>query len=122
MLSKLTSDLALTFSSLLVERVLAMVALFILVLLGLLVAPPGLPAILGYIAWAGLLFVALGSLVIMHPKSRLVINSLLAGDLVAPIRRRFTKLFNCLDTYANQGWTMIYSMGLAFGMQILRVE
>ena len=85
MLSKLTSDLALTFSSLLVERVLALIALFILVLLGLLVAPPGLPPLLGYGAWVGLVMRCFGEFAIfMHPKSRLVINSLLSSDLAGP--------------------------------------
>jgi len=121
MLAKLTSDLALTVSSLLVERVLALTALLVLVLLGLLIAPPGLPSILGYGAGMGLMVLALGILASLHPRVRRVINHLLSHGWIAPIGRRVNKLFVRLDTYANERSLMVYSLGLAFCMQLLRV-
>ena len=120
-LSKMTSNLALTVSSLLVERVLALIALFVLVLVGILIGPSPLPAVLGYAAWVGLVVVALGTLAIMHPKIRMVIDRLLSSDWIAPIQRRVAKLFVQLDTYANQAWLMVYSLSLAFGIHLLRV-
>ena len=121
LLSKMTSDLALTFSSLLVERTLALVALFVLVLFGLLIAPPGLPVILGYGAWLGLLLLAIGSLTVMNPRSRIVIDKQLSSRLMAPIRKRLAKLYSQLDSYADQIPLMLWAMVLAFGMQLLRI-
>ncbi|GJL50356.1 lysylphosphatidylglycerol synthase transmembrane domain-containing protein [Candidatus Nitrospira salsa] len=121
LLSKATSDLALAFSSMLVERVLALLALFSLVLFGLLASPAGLPTVVSYSAWVGLALLGLGCLTLMHHKLRDVINHVFIGQAFTPIRNRFTKLYTHLDAYANQPWLMVWSIVLAMAIQLLRV-
>ena len=121
LLSKTTSDLALAFSSMLVERVLALLALFALVLFGLLATPSGLPSMIGYAAWLGLMLLGLGCLTFMHPKFRGVTNHLLTGQFFTPVRIRLAKVYNRLDAYSIQPWLIVWSFVLAFSLQILRV-
>lgn len=121
LLSKTTSDLALAFSSMLVERVLALLALFALVLFGLLATPPGLPSMVGYAAWLGLMLLGLGCLTFMHPKLRSVSNHLLTGQFFTPVRIRLAKVYTRLDAYSIQPWLIVWSFVLAFSLQILRV-
>ena len=71
-LSKSTSDLALSFASVLVERLLAMIVLIVLVLIGLLFAPTGLPDVLAHAAWVGLVALLAGSVAILHPSTRAI--------------------------------------------------
>ena len=121
LLSKTTSDLALTVSSLLVERMLALIALLCLAVFALLAEPPGLPSILGHLAWLALVLLTLGSLTLMNKNWRKMIDRLLSRQWLSSIREGTRKFYTRLDAYANQPWLLVWSMVLAFGMQLIRV-
>lgn len=117
-----TSDLALSFSSVLVERALALFALVSLVIVGLIAAPPGLPPMLGRWAWLGLVLLALATLILMHPRLRMLTGGLASKRRwLAPIRERLFKLYARLDMFAERPALMAWLLLLAFGFQLLRV-
>ena len=120
-MSRAISDLALAFSSVLVERLLAVFALFLLVSLGLLIAPPELPATLAYLAWLGLGAVIFVWLWLMLPVTRELTSHTLSGRWLLPLRTRLIKVYRHLDDYARQPFLILWAMLLAIAMQCLRV-
>ena len=120
-LSRTTSDLALSFSSALVERILAFLALLLLVLLGLILFPTGLPLTIGYAAWLGLALLALVVTTLMHPRFRRLTDTLLPRTVRVSIGSRLVKFYAYLDAYKEQPVLMAWAMVLAFGFQLLRV-
>ncbi len=120
-LARATADLALSFASALVERVLALLALFLLVLVGLIFSPPGLPPAIGDAAWLGLALLGIGVVVLMHPQLRRLTDAVLRGVRLASVRRGLAKLYACLDAYKDRPRLMAWAMFLALGFQLLRV-
>ena len=69
-MSRSTSDLAMAFSSVLIERVMAWLALMLLALLGLAFSPVALPSEITYLVWVGVFLLVLAVLVLMHQPLR----------------------------------------------------
>lgn len=120
-LSRSTSDPALSLASVLVERVLAMGTLIVLVLVGLLFAPPGLPASLSDAAWIGLLVLVVGSVAILHPAARNLGDRLLRMVRLGALTERVHKVYAALDTYKSQHAIMAWSVAAALGAVAFRI-
>ncbi len=120
-LSRATSDVALSVSSILVERVFALIALLALVLVGLAASPPGLPANLAPWAWGLLFLLIAGSAALMHPRLRLTTHFFLPGSWLAPVRNGLDKLYASLDGFKTQPRLLAGVMVLSVIFQMLRV-
>ncbi len=120
-LSRATSDVALSVSSILVERVFALLALLALVLMGLAASPPGLPASIAPWAWGVLFFLVAGSATLMHPRLRSTTHFLLPGAWLAPVRKGLNKLYASLDGFKTQPRLLLAVMVLSVIFQMLRV-
>jgi glycosyltransferase 2 family protein len=120
-LTRSVSDLALSFASVLVEGVLAMTALILLVLVGLLFAPPGLPEALPIVAAIGLFFVFAGSVAIFHPLPRRIGARLLQALHLRAIQKRIERFYAALDLYKAQPSIIGWSVLVAFGAVVFRI-
>lgn len=119
-LSRTTSNLAVSVTSVLVERVLALFALTLLVLVGLALRPPGLPPEYGRLAWLALAVLVVGVCALMNPGlQRLSLRALTAAWL-ATVSRGLQKIYAVLDGYRRQPGLMLWSFGMALIFQLNR--
>jgi uncharacterized membrane protein YbhN (UPF0104 family) len=119
--ARASSDLALAFSSAVVERAFGLVALLVMVTAGLSLGPPGLPEALRGWAVLGLLGVATGAWLAMARRPRACITNWLSGwPSLAPIADRLRKLFARIDLIAGSS-VLAWSFLLAFLLQLGRV-
>lgn len=119
-LAKATADPALSATSVLVERLVALLALVLLVLAGAASRPPGLPADIDRFAWISLGLVLLGSLALMAPPTRGLAFAMLPGGRLARIRRAMQRVFAALDIYRSQPWLIVVSFAIALIFQLMR--
>ena len=120
-LSRTTSDLALTVSSIFVERAFAVAALIVVVLLGFAISPPGLPEDLGLVAWFGLALIAAVSFAVMNPGMRRLIDAPLSLSWLAPVRDLLNRFYACLDDYKDQPRLLAWSVAAAALSPLFRV-
>ena len=119
-LSRTTSDLALSVTSVLVERLLGMFALTLLVLVGLALRPPGLPPEYGQIAWLALALLVVGVCALMNPWLQRLSILVLAPGWLAPVRRGLQKIYAILDDYRRRPGLMLWSLVVAVVFQLAR--
>jgi glycosyltransferase 2 family protein len=120
-LSRMAGDLPQAVSSVLLERVLALLALVALVLGGLAVAPTGLPDSIGQTAWLGLACLVLGGWMLMDPRMRRLTRALLAPKALDGVRRRLGEVYAALDVYRGRPGLMLWALVVALAFQLLRV-
>ena len=120
-MAKSTSDLALSFSSMVVDRVLGMMALVLLVLLALAVAPQTIDPLIGYLAWIGLGGLFLGSVAVLNTRVRSAFDKLLWSKLLTPVKEGLHKLYGCLDIFKRKPRTIAWAAVLALSFQFIRV-
>jgi glycosyltransferase 2 family protein len=119
-LASRTSNALLSITSVLVERLLALLALVLLMVIGLAFQPPGLPAEVVRLAGVGLALVLSGVLALMLTPFRRSALLLLAPLWLAPARRGLQKLYGALDEYARQRRLMLWSAIIALLVQLIR--
>ena len=119
-LAKTTADPALSATSVVVERVVALVVLVLLVLLGLAARPLALPAEIGRLAWLFLALLLVAVLAVMAPPTRSLALRLLPGERLARIRRGLESVFAALDSYRSRPWLIAASLVLALVFQLMR--
>jgi len=119
--ARASSDLALAFSSAVVERAFGMFALLVMAAAGLSFGPPGLPDLLRTWSFAGLLGLALAAWLAMARRPRDHLLSVLARfSILSPVRERLRKLYARFDLFAN-GPVLLWSLLLAFVLQLGRI-
>ena len=119
-LSRTISNLALSVTSVLVERLLALFALTLLVLVGLALRPPGLPPEYGRLAWLALAVLIVGVCALMSPWLRRLSLLALPAGWLAPVRRGLQKIYAVLDDYRRQPGLMLWSLAIAVIFQLNR--
>jgi glycosyltransferase 2 family protein len=119
-LSRTISNLALSVTSVLVERLLALFALTLLVLVGLALRPPGLPPEYGRLAWLALAVLSVGVCGLMSPGLRRLSLLALPTGWLAPVRRGLQKIYAVLDDYRRQPGLMLCSLAIAVIFQLNR--
>jgi uncharacterized protein (TIRG00374 family) len=119
-LAKTTADPALSATSVVVERLVALVVLVLLVLVGLAARPLALPAEIGRLAWLFLALLLIAVLAIMARPTRRLALGLLPGERLARIRRGLERVFAALDSYRSRPWLIAGSFLLALIFQLLR--
>lgn len=119
-LAKTTADPALSATSVVVERVVALLVLVVLVLVGAASRPSALPAEIAPLAWLCLGLLVLAVLAIMARPTRRLALRLLPGDRLARIRRGLQSVFAALDTYRSRPGLIAASLLLALVFQLMR--
>lgn len=113
-INRTTSDLAGSFASVLVDRIFGLGALILLGLVGLAFAPPGVPPLLGDLAWIGFVGVLAGGYIMMNPVARNLLDAFLARIRLEPVRTRLQKVFIRLDQMrsspALMGWSVVAAL------------
>ena len=120
-LARVTADSALSVSSVLVERALALLTLFVLVLVGVIASPLALPPAVGHLATAGLAILGLICVAAMHRRIRSLTHVMLPGAKLEPVRVWLDKLYASLDTYKAQPRMMLRVTVLTIIFQFLRI-
>jgi uncharacterized protein (TIRG00374 family) len=119
-LARLT-NIMLAFSSVLMERLTALLALVGIVLLGLLVAPVGLPDAVGTATVATAVLLCLAFLSLLAKRVRALYLALLTCPRLAPLRSRLVAFYRQIDTFRQTPWLMTQLAALSIGLQLLRV-
>jgi len=120
-LSRATSDLALSLSSVVVERALTSGALIIYALVALMLAPPGLPAAVAGFAWAAFAILVVGGIALMNRRARGIGDWILGPSWLSPVRLRLAKFYRALDAYKQQRRTIAWSLAAAAVSPLFRI-
>jgi len=120
-LNRLLADLPLALTSVVVERLCGILALFIWIGLGLLLAPIPLPAALEVTVALSLGGFVAAALALFHRWPRRLAADVLAALGLTRLRRGLIDLERRLDGYARRPWILVRSLGLAFAFQLLRI-
>jgi len=115
------ANIALAFSSVLVERIQALTALAALTLIALVSAPPGMPPEIAPVAWLGLGALVGGTVLLLWRPFRDLTFRLLPGAGLEGLRFQLAKVYDCLDLYRRQPGPMALGLLVAFGFQVLRI-
>jgi glycosyltransferase 2 family protein len=115
------ANIALAFSSVLIERIQALTALAALTLVALVSAPPGMPPEIAPAAWLGLLALVGGTALLMWRPFRDLTLRLLPGARLDGLRSQLAKVYGCLDLYRRQPGPMALGLLVAFAFQVLRI-
>lgn len=120
-MSKTTADTALAFSSVLVERLLAILVLTLFSISGLYLIAAELPPQLYFAVWTWLLGLVLVVALLLHPLPRTLIDKLLKGHLLGRIHARFAKFVYALDAYRAQPRLLLISLLAAILASLFRI-
>lgn len=112
-MSRATSDLAASFASVFVERIFGLGALIIVALVGLAIAPPGVPPVLGQFAWMGFVFVVIVSMAAMSAVIRGILERLLSAMRLGAANQRLARVFECLDELKSRPDMLLLSVVVA---------
>ncbi len=113
-LAKHTSDLAMSFTSILMDRVLGLTGLVLVILTGVLMQ--GRSEIPGIEFWTtgALLLITAGWIAIMNPWFRKLTDWMLSAPVLAMVRDKQNKVYLSLDTYRGRpgllAWGMVQSL------------
>lgn len=120
-LARYTSDLATSFSSVLVDRLFGTIALALVALLGLAMSPLSLDPLIA--VWAAIIVGGVPVLLVLLTgnRSRILVSRLIPKALRQYVVPRLEKMYACLDQYRAKPGTMVLSFGLALAVQLLRV-
>ena len=119
-MSRTTSDLALSATSMLVERMFAVLALIVLVLVGLAFQLPVLPPEIGRLAWLGLALLALALVGLMAPPFRRTTLWLLSHPRLLRVHAGAQKVYRSLDQYRARPALLAGSFAVAVIFQLMR--
>ena len=108
-------------ASVFVERVLALVALGILILWGLATAPFRAPVAILDAVLLSLLVVALGTAMLFSRPVRRLVDRCLPGQRLARIRGALSRLYENFDLYLAKPGLLAFGLVFAIGFQLLRV-
>lgn len=113
-LAKQTSDLAMSFTSILMDRILGLTGLSLTVLIGVFLV--GKESIPGIELWAGgaLILIVAGWIAIMNPGFRRLTDWMLSAPWLAFVRDKQNKVYLSLDEYRSRpgllAWGMVQSL------------
>jgi glycosyltransferase 2 family protein len=120
-LARYSSNLAMAFSSVLVDRLLAVLTLVPFVFVGLALAPPGMHPNIRITAWIALGLALLAAFLMLHRAPRRLLQLCMPTALEARVQPRLERLYAALDGYLRRPRMLIYAVLLAVGFQLLRI-
>jgi glycosyltransferase 2 family protein len=120
-LARYSANLAMAFSSVIIDRMLAVLTLVPFVLVGLALAPPGMPEGIRATAWAALGLVIVGAFLMLHRAPRQLLEILTPASLRPRFTPRLQRIYAALDAYRERPIMFVYALALAVGFQFMRV-
>ncbi len=120
-LAKYTKDLAMSFTSILMDRLLGLTGLSIMILIG--VVMQSRDTVPGIELWAGgaILLIALGWVAIMSPKFRQLTDAMLSPRWLAMARDKQNKVYQSLDMYRGRPGLFAWGMVQSLVFNLLRI-
>jgi hypothetical protein len=119
-LTRSTSDLARSFTSTTVDRILGVLSLVILVLAGLALSPVQLSSNIAPIVWLCLVATGVSVWAALNPTARRLIELCIPKRLKPVIVPRLNKCFVAIDEYRARPWLLLWATALAIVYQIGR--
>lgn len=120
-MAKKTSDLAGSFTSVFIDRVLGVLSLLISVCIGLVFAPEGIHSNIKIAVWIFFVFLLIGLTIIFHPFPRKTIEMLMPARLKSLTQDKLKKLYVSIDEYKKYPWTLFWALLLAIIFQFFRI-
>ncbi|MEZ6189758.1 MAG: lysylphosphatidylglycerol synthase transmembrane domain-containing protein [Phycisphaerales bacterium] len=120
-LARYTSDLAMSFTSILMDRLLGLTGLSLMILFG--VVMESRSRVEGIELWAGgaLFLILAGWFAIMNPGFRRMTDKLLSPRWLAKVRDKQNKVYMSLDTYRGRPGLMAWAMVQSLIFNVLRI-
>ena len=120
-LSRETSDVHLSVTSVLLERLTGLFVLLLFVLTVLNWAPDSMPKVINYGAWIGFAGLILGSIVIMTQNLRNLLDRVLSALSLSFVRHNLDRVYECLDLYWDQKGLIVWSLFTAVIANVVRI-
>ena len=120
-LRRATSDLAGSVASVLAERVFGFFALILVALVGLILAPPGVPSGLARFAGLGIVLAVAASIAVMNANCRAALDRTLRALGLNFVRERLDKLYVRLDTMRDNPSLLAWSLVAALFNTAFRI-
>lgn len=121
-LSREISDVHLSFTSVLLERLTGLFVLLLIVVVVLNWAPPGIPQTINVLVWLGLAGLVLGSAALMNQRLRTWIDNIFTEHSLLSFQNHVNKIYTCLDTYKRQKMVIAGSIVTAMITQFVRIS
>lgn len=120
-LARYTSDLAMSFTSILMDRLLGLTGLALMILLGVVLQSKD--TVPGIELWAlgAIGLICLGWVAIMSPKFRNFTNALLKPRWLTKVRDKKNKVYQSLDTYRGRPGLLAWGMANSIFFNVLRI-
>jgi len=119
-MSRMTSDMAFSATSMLVERIVAFLALILLGLVGLSFELPGTPQEIAPLAWLALALLAVALVALMAPPVRSATLLVLSSLGLSRVHGAARKIYSRLDQYRSQPWRLAVAFLISLIFQLLR--
>lgn len=119
-MARTTSDLALTATSMLIERMLSFLAVIVLVLAALTFQLPGLPPEIGYLAWLALAILGVAVSGLMAPRLRRLTLWALSHPLLLRVYHAAQKVHRSLDQYRARPAVLVATFAISLVAQLGR--
>lgn len=120
-LARSSKDSGGAFASVVADRVFGLVSLGLMVLIGILIGPQELKALMlmPLLVIAAMLLVLV--VAVVNPSSRRILESLFPGAFIERLREWIDKVYHCFDHYKSNVPLLAYSLLLALMFQFARV-
>lgn len=116
-----SDNLALSVSSVLLDRYLGVLALAVTALVGLAINPRIVAPGVHYWAWLLVVVMVSGSVLLINQRFRDLVEHGLSGLRLARLGSKYRQLMSSLDSMRNARWLIPWSLILAFGHQLVRI-
>ena len=120
-LARYSANLAMAFSSVLIERMIAVLTLAPLVLVGLAFAPAEMPPAIRVTAWLAFAGVIALAFLLLHAWPRRLLAVVMPARLARLCLPRLERLYTALGAYTARPSMFAFALLLGLGFQVLRV-
>lgn len=120
-LARHTSDLAMSFTSILMDRLLGLTGLSLMILLGVVLDSRSTVPGIGYWAAGALAMILAGWIAIMNPRFRRLTDWMLSPHWLSVVRDKQNKVYLSLDTYRGRSGLLAWGMVQSIIFNLLRI-
>jgi len=120
-LARYTSDLAMSFTSILMDRLLGLTGLSIMILIGVVMESRERVAGIEFWALGALMLILAGWLAIMNPTFRKLTDRMLSLKWLGMVRDKQNKVYQSLDTYRGRPGLLAWGMVQSLLFNVLRI-
>jgi len=120
-LARHTNNLAMSFTSILMDRLLGLTGLSLMILLGVVIEPHATVAGIEYWAAGALAMILAGWLAVMNPRFRRFTNWVLSPPWLSRVRDKKNKVYQSLDTYRGRPGLLAWGMVQSILFNLLRI-